>query len=713
MGIERFFASINKEFVSVTNLDEDKSLIYCTQLYFDFNSIVHNVSVKNISDINKYLNKEIDDPPFTKVSNPDLSYYNEKINEIIITNVKEYIKTLLQTYFKVDKLKNVLICIDGVPTKAKMIEQKKRRYMGLFLQKIIGQKDGNLYWDKGNISPGTIFMNNLTKELNSEEFVKRIKDICVDLDTLSISDSTYIGEAEKKIIDCINSFPHDKDDKIVVYSPDADMILLLMMVETNNELSIFRTDQISNNLINVNKFKQEMFDYVDIKGADFNNTILDIVIIFTVLGDDFVPKLEPINTHHDINLILDCYIVVKKELDRYLVDNQKINNFFMLTFFKLIGTFENILLERNHNERKYKNYNYVIQNNFMEDCKKITISEDKYHEFNDPKNKHTFKNFRFNILTKLNKDMFYETIEKHKHTLFGKEDNKLLSTYGKHYIYKIDESTLILHIFRYLSYVENRKIPLNIPHKKSDGYKTFFQFYDRESKSKYHNKKMENLKNDHQIKEYKITNRLDKYYDQFNSYETSELNGSKDSRQKYYDTYFNGDRKKACESYFHGVMWTFQYYHNNVIDYEWKYRFTRTPLIKDIILYLESNDINKFSKDINETDDEHKFTQIEQLSYISPKSVLFNYFKDKDIVNKLKKFTKEYKNGKFYVDVDEKLEIDCSHAIFVNKCNIKIIDSFAIQDQDFLIEFRKYISYEEQIKKTPINYKQKCLQVEY
>ena len=60
-----------------------------------------------------------------------IEYFNdEKISNIIISNIKIFIKNLIQKHF--NKLKLIYIAIDGVPNKAKIVEQKKRRYIGIF-----------------------------------------------------------------------------------------------------------------------------------------------------------------------------------------------------------------------------------------------------------------------------------------------------------------------------------------------------------------------------------------------------------------------------------------------------------------------------------------------------------------------------------------------------------------------------------------------------
>jgi 5''-3'' exonuclease len=48
-----------------------------------------------------------------------------------------------------------------------------------------------------------------------------------------------------------------------------------------------------------------------------------------------------------------------------------------------------------------------------------------------------------------------------------------------------------------------------------------------------------------------------------------------------------------CYNYCEGLKWTFMYYFNECISFDWKYNFVHPPLIKDICEFLLENDINK------------------------------------------------------------------------------------------------------------------------
>mgnify|MGYP005644383355 FL=1 len=175
MGIERFFNSIKSKYNIVKDLKYPYEKIKIRYLFFDFNSIIHTVSQRTINDINKLIEyilikKDIENIDeinnFIKIYNINfknddfnnqseldiLKYMKEyftikKLNKIIIEKVLNNILFIIKNNFFYEKIKLIYIGIDGVPSKSKMIEQKKRRYMGeftsLFKKKIIEKNKNN------------------------------------------------------------------------------------------------------------------------------------------------------------------------------------------------------------------------------------------------------------------------------------------------------------------------------------------------------------------------------------------------------------------------------------------------------------------------------------------------------------------------------------------------------------------------------------------
>ena len=128
---------------------------------------------------------------------------------------------------------------------------------------------------------------------------------------MKVSDANEPGEGEMKILDIINSL--DPNDKVIFFSPDSDVILL-SMISTNKNIKIIKQEKKYNifSFVNIIKLKESIYTYcserVNIK-LIFNNLINDIVFIFTIFGNDFVPRCEAINTNLDILFLIDMYLI--------------------------------------------------------------------------------------------------------------------------------------------------------------------------------------------------------------------------------------------------------------------------------------------------------------------------------------------------------------------------------------------------------------------
>jgi hypothetical protein len=284
MGIERFFKSINSLYKNqfIKSIYKNDKI---SHFYFDFNSVIHKVSSNIINDLNNLLlysliykysdyngiDKDMllsDYDDIIKRYNfkykindfyKNIQYIKDKLlNQIIYQEIFNDIKYNLSFY---PNCKLVYIGIDGVPSVGKMIEQQDRRYKGHILgriEKLLREKYKfelnnnkfdltNLYneyeylnlkfsFDKNNISPSTDFMIDFINELKIEKSKNKFGNI-----NLIISDFNEKGEGEKKIIVHIKKNCNVKIDKIIIYSPDADMIIMSMILD--HSIWILRHEQ--------------------------------------------------------------------------------------------------------------------------------------------------------------------------------------------------------------------------------------------------------------------------------------------------------------------------------------------------------------------------------------------------------------------------------------------------------------------------------------
>ena len=222
MGVERFFSSINRDFNITIDTEYPYKKVKCKYLMIDFNSIVHIISQHMINTINNCIEE-----------NKKCIFNHDTVDVFeteLLLNINKYVQDLLTKNIDPDYLEHLYIAIDGVPTMAKMYEQKKRRYMGAIISNLSTKAKRPFSWSKNNISPGTNFMKRLQNSLHSNDFNEMVKNVCQNIKKIKISDTTFPGEGEMKIINHIKKNKINNKKNICVYSPDSDMIILLLIL---------------------------------------------------------------------------------------------------------------------------------------------------------------------------------------------------------------------------------------------------------------------------------------------------------------------------------------------------------------------------------------------------------------------------------------------------------------------------------------------------
>lgn len=144
--------------------------------------------------------------------------------------------------------KLLMIAIDGVAPRAKMNQQRSRRFRSAQeakekeedkaeLLKMLKSQGGPIEepkikkaWDSNEITPGTPFMDILAASLRYWIAYKLNTDPAWAKMKVIISDSTVPGEGEHKIMNFIRSQrsspEHDPNTRHVIYGLDADLIML-------------------------------------------------------------------------------------------------------------------------------------------------------------------------------------------------------------------------------------------------------------------------------------------------------------------------------------------------------------------------------------------------------------------------------------------------------------------------------------------------------
>jgi 5'-3' exoribonuclease 1 len=294
MGIPSYFSHIVKKHRNIFK-KVSKETTKIDNLYLDCNSIIYEA-----------VHMAQTDKAHSKINN--FSTFEKLLIKMVCEKLDYYIQLLLPS-------QRVLIAFDGVAPVAKLEQQRKRRYMSWYNEKIVAElknEKGDAHaWSTSSITPGTEFMKQLTAEIKLH-FQTNKNNI-----NIMISASDEVGEGEHKIYEYIrqHSDYHSKTTT-VIYGLDADLIMLtLNHLYISNKMYLFREtphfiqsidktlDPNELYLMDIPYFAERMIEELsaeDTSKADTskdltNNKIFDYIFICFFLGNDFMPHFPALN----------------------------------------------------------------------------------------------------------------------------------------------------------------------------------------------------------------------------------------------------------------------------------------------------------------------------------------------------------------------------------------------------------------------------------
>ena len=762
MGIAEFFGTLVKNDITSTAIVNNfaaKALI--NHFMLDFNSIIHVASQQIISDVNTFMtavlrtisNKKsvkntLFDEEFIYYGMVDIQNYiiNDKSNntmkiielfhehfddqymdKLIITEVINKVLYMLRMYCHSDKIKTLMLAIDGVPSKGKMVEQKQRRYLGAIVEEykkcilkkyaehlkelgenIYESKKYQIRWTRNKITPGTAFMHKLVGYLRSNKIQEKLKTNRKQMKII-ISDQYEVGEGEKKIVNYIKNNLSNTSDTVYVYSPDADMILLCILLPVKNLYMLrYNQQEYYYDLINIDSLKNNIKYYLtnnpEYKLANFDveSVNKDIVCMNTLFGNDFVPKIETLNVKKGFQNILDAYLKALTESMpiKYLVSNS--NNNYTINYKMLRNIFRNLLPEEE---------DYIENNKLYNSYQSAGIMKNIFPSMNI--NSETIVGIFYDFKKKY--DNLKQAIRNNSQTSFYENDDDFMYALKRAINITLDGQTVntsylnnkqMIKILRdyYLQIRDFPRLLINLNTKSIS------------STDPYHSNQMKknNITNDYDKEVYKFDRMIDEYYIKFNA-QAIEL--SSENISEYYSEYFDikllkgkqlsSDANNLMRDYVEGLQWVFDYYFNDMSYINiWYYPHERSPLLVHISKFLneisdgELTDMQTNLSEYRNIKLKDYFNPIEQLIYVSP---LTN-----DIINLLPNNYKEFLTDKdldpflksYFINIKDIVkrmwkqtksdDLDCRGIPFFNKCFVKpIIKNDYKTDKLFLKKMRE------------------------
>ena len=261
MGIDRFFSSIEDNIITKDFSEKHDNILDVNYLLIDFFSIIYINTFKVLYDLNHLLYQIILNKS-NKKSQKTMKYYDlditspeqfskimteEAVSDLIIKEIILYVQNLLKNSINSEMLEYLYIAIDGVASRAKMDISRSRRYLGVIMGGIkkkiyekhiddIRKHDIRYKYEKYKLSrntsvftsPGTKFLDDVYKELVTDDFKNKVKQICPNIKNYTCSSQYEPGEGEMKIVRHLRSLDGEKSNYLI-YSPDSDVILLCLL----------------------------------------------------------------------------------------------------------------------------------------------------------------------------------------------------------------------------------------------------------------------------------------------------------------------------------------------------------------------------------------------------------------------------------------------------------------------------------------------------
>ncbi len=352
MGIPGFFNAISKNYqIGVSS----SKIIKSPAVHIDFNSLVYTAKYSVANILGQHIKAKLGFNSYDPV--PELEDKISLTNPSSISTVRDSmifdtIKVLVSNILVQTSNPTVYIYLDGVPFIGKMIEQRKRSLLGSLIEKGKELIASNTYidpleqkfrkfesyinLDKMQIKPGTEFMNKLGLWLSRTYSKLGYK----------INGFDESGEAEHKIMQYIISNPNSSQD-LLVYSPDADMIVLLLPLCLSNQIYLVR-DSVDKSVYDLNILIQDISKFFSCTDNTSKQRIIyDICFIYNIFGNDFLPKFDFINIYDKktIGIVLSLYLkYLSKYPEKYLIsESQKINWYSYATWLEILNKeFSNI-----------------------------------------------------------------------------------------------------------------------------------------------------------------------------------------------------------------------------------------------------------------------------------------------------------------------------------------------------------------------------------
>jgi 5'-3' exonuclease len=222
-------------------------------------------------------------------------------------------ETLDKVLTIVNPRKRLILCVDGPAPLSKQNQQRQRRFMSA-LEK---ESDTSRTFDSNSITPGTKFMDYLTKYIDWYIRKKMSEDETIwSKIEVVFSNEKAPGEGEHKLINFIRQYGRTTES-FCIHGMDADLIMLSLGTHIP-KFWILREEPMNSNfefyVIDIGNVRREMGEVMrwndgeSEKKYDIESAINDFIFMCFTVGNDFLPHIPGIEIiEGGIDFMLDVY----------------------------------------------------------------------------------------------------------------------------------------------------------------------------------------------------------------------------------------------------------------------------------------------------------------------------------------------------------------------------------------------------------------------
>jgi 5'-3' exonuclease len=394
MGIKHFFVWFKKYFSNnINKLEKEKTFndinISIDNLMIDMNGLFHNSTQKifqygSFKPVQRLLGK-------TNTQRFNFLEKQKEAFEDICKNID-----IIMNIVKPNK--RLILCVDGSAPLSKQNQQRQRRFRSAL-------ESGHCNFDSNALTPGTKFMDHLTKYVDYHIRKKISEDSLWSKIEVVFSNEKVPGEGEHKLINYIRKHGN-RNESYCIHGLDADLIMLSLGTRLKH-IYILRDELVDStykyNVIDIGTVRTEIAKMLKWEGEhnifSEDNSINDFIFMCFIVGNDFLPHIPGIEIIlGGIDFMIDVYKTVGQSYGHLTIsaeNNIRFKKKNLAIFLSTISQYEKGVFEQKLQEGKKYIPDKLLNDNAKYKDEKWEVDIENY------RTSYYFNNFQEDDLEKI------------------------------------------------------------------------------------------------------------------------------------------------------------------------------------------------------------------------------------------------------------------------------------------------------------------------